>query len=97
LHPKQNIESDLKPQTCFGKVPSKVRCLSGKGLNYEHLLLVSSECLKQKPDKPGANSANQQQTKRSKSEYTAALLKTKSPAVFADENYCQILQKFFGT
>ena len=32
LHPKQNIESDLKWQTCFGTVPSKVSCLSGKGL-----------------------------------------------------------------
>jgi len=33
LHLKQNIESDLKWQTCFGTVPSKVSCSSGKGLN----------------------------------------------------------------
>jgi hypothetical protein len=32
LHPKQKIESELKWQTCFSTVPSKVSCLSGKGL-----------------------------------------------------------------
>jgi len=32
LHPKQNIESELKWQTCFGTVPSKFCCSSGKGL-----------------------------------------------------------------
>src|SRR6202044_2702621 len=32
LHPKQNIESELKWQTCSGTMPSKVSCSSGKGL-----------------------------------------------------------------
>src|ERR1700731_3591451 len=32
LHPKQNIENELKWQTCSGKMPSKFSCSSGKGL-----------------------------------------------------------------
>jgi len=36
FHPKQNTESELKEQTCFGTVPSKVSCLSVKGLKRIH-------------------------------------------------------------
>jgi len=32
LHPKQNIESELKWKTCSGKMPSKCSCSTGKGL-----------------------------------------------------------------
>jgi len=41
LHPKLNMKSELKWQTCFGTVPSKVSCSSVKGLKahlfQEHL------------------------------------------------------------
>jgi len=30
FHPKQNIKSEVKRQTCFGTVPSKFSCLSVK-------------------------------------------------------------------
>jgi len=32
LHPKQNIESEIKWQTCFGTMRSKFSCSSGKWL-----------------------------------------------------------------
>jgi len=42
----QNIESELKWQTCSGTVPSKFSCSSGKGLNLpkglEHNLIYNA-------------------------------------------------------
>jgi len=35
LHSKHDIESELKWQTCFGVVPSKFYCSSGKGLKVQ--------------------------------------------------------------
>jgi len=31
VHPKQNTENELKWQTCFGMVPSKLAVPQGKG------------------------------------------------------------------
>ena len=42
LHPKQNIESELKWQTCFGTTPKKFSCSSGKRLIFQITTLISS-------------------------------------------------------
>src|ERR1700721_2907226 len=44
LHPKQNIESELKWQTCSGTMPSKFSHLSGKeliGIDKNHIDAVT--------------------------------------------------------
>jgi len=47
LHPKQNIESELKWQTCSGTTPTKFSCLSGRGLD-DHLEEGSKQTIKSK-------------------------------------------------
>jgi len=42
LHPKQNVQSELKRRTCFGMVPSKFSCSSVKGLRVYNVYLVSN-------------------------------------------------------
>jgi hypothetical protein len=41
MHPKQNIESELKWQTCSGALPIEVSCSSGIGLKFHHRISVS--------------------------------------------------------
>src|ERR1700731_4101562 len=47
LHPTQIIESDIKWQTCSGRMPSKVSCLSWKGLKN-----ICQSCLEEASDEP---------------------------------------------